>query len=146
MTAPDLAVLEAAAQRLDNEHLRHTLSEWEASDISTANQPYVATIRSAIEYLRSDNNRVVEEREACEQIGEDAFKRARDAGDSDLDNVIRWAAMQECAREITAAIRVRGNRCTCFGISGPHASTHVPEGSDVEHCDLCGKPVRGERP
>ena len=31
--------------------------------------------------------------------------------------------------------------CKCFGDSGLHASTHVPLGSDREHCDLCGYPV-----
>lgn len=31
--------------------------------------------------------------------------------------------------------------CECFGGTGLHASTHVPSGSDREHCDLCGWPV-----
>lgn len=33
------------------------------------------------------------------------------------------------------------SKCECFGDSGLHASTHVPVGSHLEHCDLCGKPV-----
>ena len=34
--------------------------------------------------------------------------------------------------------------CNCFGDSGLHASTHVPIGSDKEHCDLCGLPIQSE--
>src|SRR3546814_5102953 len=32
--------------------------------------------------------------------------------------------------------------CECFGDSGLHASNYVTVGSDREHCDLCGHPVR----
>ncbi len=33
------------------------------------------------------------------------------------------------------------DRCECFGDRGIHASTHARVGSNVRHCDLCGKPV-----
>ena len=32
--------------------------------------------------------------------------------------------------------------CRCFGDIGLHASTHIPFGSRLPHCDLCGLPVK----
>lgn len=31
--------------------------------------------------------------------------------------------------------------CECFGDSGLQSSTHVPIGSNSEHCDLCGRRI-----
>lgn len=76
MTAPDLAALESAAQWHDKQAVSCKIGTTGAAlsyklgrtRMAAEHRQRAAAIRSAIEWIRSDNDRVAEEREACARV------------------------------------------------------------------------------